>query len=117
MFIPSLITLLAFSFLILKLSPKTREKLLGYDLAFDITVTVGLMLLFGSSTISGLMTAITTGFMFSIAIYIIKHLGHYQVLERKGLKFKWVRYNGKWRTSCTSVARRCRQFISRVESI
>lgn len=108
MFLASIITVLAFAFLLMKLSDNTRQRLLGYDFMFDVLVTVGMAWLFGSHTISGLMTAITAGFMFSIAIYVVKHLGHYQRLERTGLRFRWITYEGKWRTSCGKLANACR---------
>jgi hypothetical protein len=111
MFLPSIITVLAFGFLLLKLSPSMRQRLLGYDLAFDLAITFGLAWLFGTNTISGLMTAITTGFLFSIAIYVVKHLGHYQRLTRTGMKFKWVTYEGNWRTSCGRAAAAGRRII------
>lgn len=117
MFLSSVITVLAFAFLLLKLSDNTRQRLMGYDLAFDLAVTVGLAWLFGSHTISGLMTAITAGFMFSIAIYVVKHLGRYQKLERRGWRLKWVTHEGNWRTSCNKIAVMCRKFIARIENI
>lgn len=111
----ALLTIVAFLLVLLKLSPNTRKKILGYDLFFDILVTAGLIVMFGGTgTVSGMMISIVTGLLFSIALYVAKSIGKYQRLERithpEGTnafkrfiktRWHWQEYNGQWRMAFT----------------
>ena len=112
----AILTIVAFLLVLLKLSPKIRKRLLGYDLLCDAAVTIGLIFLFGGTgTISGMMISIVAGLLVSVALYIAKNTGKYQRLERKAhpkgmgkwrralhYKWHWQEYDGKWRKSFTN---------------
>ena len=79
--------------LLLKLNIR---RVLGYDVAFDITCTVILVTSF-SGTVTGMAAAMIAGVVISIMLGIAKFLMGYQRLERNGFKIRWVSYPPKVR--------------------
>ncbi len=78
-----------------KFSRSFLEKILGYDWAIDLMVTLGLPILF-YGTYSGMMTAVITGLSISFILWIAKNLIGYQKYEVVEGKRVWNRHHGKW---------------------
>lgn len=91
----ALLTILALAFLFAKFGTTFREFMFGYDVVFDIILTVLFIQLFASTgTISGMMTAITAGLIVSVALYVGKKLftSRKVALTRDGwtLRYTWI---------------------------
>lgn len=89
MILAGLLTVLAIVAVFFKLSPDTKQKLLGYDIALDILVT-GFLAWLLAGTYSGMMAAIVGGLAFSLTLIVSKFFIGYQ-------RFSWN--NRKWITS------------------
>jgi len=76
-----IITVLAVLLIAMKFNRDTLKKLLGYDIAIDILVTLGLTWLL-AGTYSGMMAALVGGVIFSITLYLVKRSIGYMQLRR-----------------------------------
>lgn len=101
MWLSGMLTAVGFVFIVGKFSTNALERMLGnLAVIIDIVMTFGVMLLFGSTgTISGMMTAITTGLCISVILLIVKNFGHYQDFEKlEDGSWGWSESKaGKWR--------------------
>jgi hypothetical protein len=75
-----------------KFSRNFLERVLGYDWAVDLLVTLGLPILF-IGTYSGVMTAVVTGLAVSFILWITKNLMGYQTYSRAN---GWERHQASW---------------------
>ncbi len=83
-----------------KFSKTFLQKLLGYDWAVDLIVTLGLPIVF-MGTYVGMMTAVITGLCVSLILWITKNVIGYQkyVLvtdENDESHREWKYYDGAW---------------------
>jgi hypothetical protein len=98
--VASLFTAFEFLSIIGKMSPSLLRKVLGYEWIVDLVMSFGLMLYFGmTGSITGMIVAAITGFIFSVALYSAKHMIGYSKLHRvpgTWFKFNWIEYPATW---------------------
>ena len=99
------LTAIGLTFLAMKFGNGFVKKLLAYDWAVDVAVTVGLMWIFAiSGTISGMLTGIMAGLLISIALYIAKRVVGYKKLVRgEDGKAYWKDYQGDWSEKVSQI--------------
>jgi len=83
-----------------KFSKTFLQKLLGYDWAVDLIVTLGLPIVF-MGTYSGMMTAVITGLFVSLILWITKNvIGYkkYELIKDEDDEShrEWKSYDGAW---------------------
>ena len=78
-----------------KASKSFLQKVLGYEIAIDTVVTLGLPLLF-FGTYSGLMTAIVTGLCVSLVLWVTGNIIGRQTYTKVDGKRQWVLKEGAW---------------------
>lgn len=97
MILGGFLTAVGFVVIAAKISPSFLKKALGYDWILDLSFTLGIMFLFGSTgTVSGMMIAVITGLFISLTLFVTKKFWAYSKLEKVDGKYKWVDYPGEW---------------------
>jgi len=87
-----IITAIGIIFVVMKLNSITLRRLLAYDFIIDVVVTAGLIVLL-KGTNSGLQTAMLSGAILSIILFVTKAIiGYEKMIITKG-KPKWVRHS------------------------
>lgn len=82
--------------IVAKFDKRLLKKMLGYDWAVDIVVTLGLPLLF-IGTYSAMVSGVITGLCMSAILYVAKKTMGYEKYEKVvDGKRGWVSYEGKW---------------------
>lgn len=71
------------------------RRVLGYDVVFDVLMTVVLVTSF-SGTVTGMAAAMIAGVVMSLMLLIAKILMGYERLERDGMRLRWKYYPPKW---------------------
>jgi hypothetical protein len=92
-----ILTFIGVIFLILKLSPKIRRRIIGHNGMSDVGMTVGFVLLFiTTGTISGMMAGIVAGVALSVVLYLAKKLFKHEVFDFKSKT--WTQREPEWYT-------------------
>lgn len=80
-----------------KFSPKWLKRILGYEWALDLLMSLGLMIWFATTgSIIGIIISAITGFIFSIILYSAKHIIGYSKLHKTPEGWRWVEYPATW---------------------
>lgn len=87
-------------FLAMKFGNGFIKKLLAYDWAVDVVLTLGITWLFAiGGTISGMMTGITAGVMISLLLVVArKVLGYRKLMRNEHGQLEWRDVPGEWNT-------------------
>lgn len=91
----SVASALAMLLLLLKLN---LRRVLGYDVAVDIVVSMFLIYTF-KGTVTGMAAAMLAGCTISLVLYITKQVVGYERLQWHNRRFHWASYRGAWRWS------------------
>ena len=73
-------------------------KFLGYAGTVDIVFSFMMLALF-ANTFSGVVAASCAGVLMTVTLEVLRRVLGYKRMERRGLKFVWVYYTGKWTVS------------------
>lgn len=92
------LTTLGMVLLAMKFGNNFIRRMLGYDWAVDLVITVGITALFAlGGTISGMMTGIVTGLLVSILLVVAKRLlGYRKLVRNEEGKLEWQDFEGSW---------------------
>jgi hypothetical protein len=81
------------------------KRLLGYDWAVDICITLGCMWLFAiGGTISGMMTGIVTGVLISLLLLVGKHvIGYRKIVRNENGQLEWQEFQPDWQDKVREI--------------
>lgn len=89
-FIAGILTAISIVIIALKFNRKWLRRFLGYDILFDLLITIGFMV-FLAGTFAGALVAIISGMFVSIMFIVIKRFIGYERLSFKDKKLNWKR--------------------------
>ncbi len=93
----SLCTALVMFSIVGRVSKTWLKRMLGYEWAVDIALTLGMVLWFtGAGGITAILTSAVTGAIFSIVLYSGKQIIGYQKYEKVNGTRQWVAYPPNW---------------------
>ena len=93
----SLCTALVLFSIVGRVSKTWLKRMLGYEWAVDIALTLGMILWFtGAGGITAILTSAVTGAIFSVVLYSGKQIIGYEKYQKVDGKRQWVAYPPRW---------------------